>query len=70
MGRLRVDYFPSEPAVEVINSLLTPNTPARGPIIDRIIREWGASRPKSLAPPPPAEPPAAPAGRADWWNDG
>jgi hypothetical protein len=44
MGRQRVDYYPSEQAVAVIDSLLTPFTPTRGPIIDRIIREWAANR--------------------------
>jgi hypothetical protein len=35
-----IAYFPSERPLEVIDSLLSPFTPATGPIIDRIIREW------------------------------
>jgi hypothetical protein len=40
MGRQRVDYFPSGRALEMSDSLRSPYTPARDPIIDKIIREW------------------------------
>jgi hypothetical protein len=60
-GRRRIDYFPSENALEVIDSLRSPYTPASGPIIDKIIREWGANRPDACrlqGPDPAGMPPA------------
>jgi hypothetical protein len=36
----------SEQAVAIIDSLRSQYAPARGPIIDKIVREWGASRPE------------------------